>query len=56
MVERKAFFANPKYQYHVSQYGECGCSAHGGKNGHYNGYPSLSHFTTNIHYKENGGN
>ena len=27
MVERNAFLANPKHQYHVSQYGENDCSA-----------------------------
>ena len=27
MVERKAFLASPEHQYHVSHYGEHGCSA-----------------------------
>ena len=44
MVEIKAFLANPKHQYHVSQSGEHYYSAHTEKNGDYNEYPSLSHF------------
>ena len=44
MVERKAFLANPKRQYHVSQWGEHDCSAHHEKNGDYNEYLSLSYF------------
>ena len=44
MVEWKAFLANPKHQYCVSQYGEQDCSAHNKENGDYNEYPSLSHF------------
>ena len=35
MVERKAFLANQKLQYHVSQQGEHGCSAHNEMNGDY---------------------
>ena len=42
MVERKAFLANPKRQYHVSQWGEHDCS------GDYNEYQSLSHFTNQL--------
>ena len=45
MVERKAFLANPKHQYHVSKYGEHDCSAYNKKNGDYFEYPSLTHFT-----------
>ena len=45
MVETKAFHANPKHQYPVSQCGEYDCSAHNEKNEDYNEYPSLSHFT-----------
>ena len=45
MGERKAFFANPKHQYHVSQGGEHDCSPHSEKNGDYNEYPNLSHLT-----------
>ena len=45
MVERKAFLANPKHQYHVSQREEHDCSTHNEKNGDYNEYPSLSDFT-----------
>ena len=44
-VERKAFLANPKHQYHVSQREKCDCSAHNKKNGDYYEYPSLSCFT-----------
>ena len=45
MVEIKAFHENAKHQYHASQWGEHDCSAHNEKNGDYNEYPSLSHFT-----------
>ena len=45
MVERKAFLANPKHQYRVSQYGGHDCSAHTEKNGDYNECPSLYCFT-----------
>ena len=45
---KKAFLANPKHQYHVSQCGEHDCSAHNEKNGDYNEYPSLSHFTNQL--------
>ena len=45
MVERKAFLANLKQQYHVSQRGEHDCSAHNEKNGDYYEYPSLTHLT-----------
>ena len=45
MVERKAFLENPKHQYRVSQCGEDDCRAHNEKNGDYNEYASLSHFT-----------
>ena len=45
MVERKAFRANPKHQYHLSQFGEHYCGAHNEKNRDYIEYPSLSHFT-----------
>ena len=55
MVERKAFLANAKNQYRVSQSGEHDCSTHNEKNGDYyecpgltNGdyykHPSLTHF------------
>ena len=44
MVERKAFLANRKDQYHVSQRGEHDCSDHNKKNGDYYEYPSLSYF------------
>ena len=45
MVERKAFLANPKHQYRVSQHGENDYSAHNENNGDYNEFPSLSHYT-----------
>ena len=48
MVERKAFPANQKHQYCVSQRGEHDCSAHNKKNGDYYDYPSLSHFTDEL--------
>ena len=44
MVERKAFLANPKNQYHVSQCGEYDCSAHNKTNVDYYEYPSLTRF------------
>ena len=44
-MERKAFFANLEHQYHVSQCGECHCSAHNERNEDYNAYSSLSQFT-----------
>ena len=45
MVERKAFLANSKHQYPVSQWGEHHCSAHNKKNEDYYEYPSLTYFT-----------
>ena len=44
MVERNAFLANRKHQYHASKCGEHGCSTHNEKNGDYNEYPSFSYF------------
>ena len=44
MVERKAFLANLKQQYHVSQWGGHDCSANNQKNRFYYEYPSLTHF------------
>ena len=44
MVERKGFPANPKDQYHVSQWGKHDCSAHNEKNRDYFEYPGLFHF------------
>ena len=41
MVDKKAFLANPKLQYPMSQSREHDCNA---QNGDYNEYPSLSHF------------
>ena len=43
MVERKAFPANPKHQYHVSQCGEEDCHANNKLEGDYYEYPRLSH-------------
>ena len=43
-METKAFLANLKHQYRVSQWVEYDCSAHNEKNGDYNEYPILSHF------------
>ena len=40
----KAFLANPKHQYPISQWGEHDCSDHNKKNIDYHEYPSLSHF------------
>ena len=48
MEQRKAFLANPKPQYRVSQYREHDCGAHNEKNGDYNEYPSLSHFSNQL--------
>ena len=48
MVERKAFLANSKDQYLVSLCGEHVCSLHNKKNGDYNEYQSLSHFTIEL--------
>ena len=45
MVERKAFLANLKHPYLVSQYEEHDRKAHIKKNGDYYEYPSLPHFT-----------
>ena len=44
MVEGKAFLANQKHQYHVSQNGENDCNGHNKNNGDYIKYPSLSHY------------
>ena len=48
MVEKNAFLANPKCQYHVSQGGEHGYGAHNTKNRDYYEYPSLSHFVNKL--------
>ena len=42
MVERKAFLANQKHQYCVSQQDEQHSSANNERNGDYYEYPSLS--------------
>ena len=43
VVERKAFLAKPKYQYHVSQWRKRDCSPQSQKNGDYYGNRNLSH-------------
>ena len=48
MVERKAFLANPRHQARVSQCGEHDWSAHNERNGDYNEYPCLTHFTDEL--------
>ena len=55
MVERKACLANPKHQYHVSQYEEQDCSANEKKNGEYYDHPCLSHSRMNFDHEENRG-
>ena len=45
---KKAFLANPKQQYRVSQCGEHDCHANNKKNGDYYEYPSLSHFMNGL--------
>ena len=42
MIERKAFLANPKLQYHVSQWEDHDFGANNKKNDDYYGYPSFS--------------
>ena len=44
-MEIKAFLANPRHQYRVSQLGEHDYSAHNKKNEDYYKHPSLSNFT-----------
>ena len=44
MVEEKAFLANLKHQYHVSECGEHDSSAYNQKNRAYYKYPNLFHF------------
>ena len=41
---KKAFLANPKHQYHVSQYGEHDCATNKKGNGDYYEYPNLPQF------------
>ena len=48
MAERKAFNANPKHQYHVSQSGKYDCSAKNKMKGDYYKYPSWSYVKTLI--------
>ena len=44
MMERNAFLANPKQQYHASECGEHDYSTQKEKNEDYNEYPSFSNF------------
>ena len=44
MVERKAFLANPKHQYHQTQCGEHDFIANNKRNKDYYDNPSLTHF------------
>ena len=46
---KKSLFANSKHQYHVSHYREHDCSAKNKKNGHYNKYLCLPHFTNELY-------
>ena len=48
MVEKEAFPANPKHQYHESQCEEHDCSGNNKKNEDYYEYPSLSHLTDEL--------
>ena len=48
MVGRKAFLANPKQPYRLSQCGEHDWSAKNKKDGDYYGHPKLSHFTDEL--------
>ena len=51
MVEWKAFLANPKHQYHVSQWEDHDCSADKKKNNDYYGNPSFLIPRMKINYK-----
>ena len=51
MVERKAFLANRKRQYHVSRCAEHECNANNKKNGYCYEYPNLSHFMDELQLK-----
>ena len=55
MVGKKAFLANWKDQYCVSQYREHDCSAHNERNGDYNNIQVCLISRVNINYEENGG-
>ena len=48
MVERKAFLANPKHQYYVSQSKEHDCSDNSEANRDYYDYRSLSNLTDEL--------
>ena len=48
MVQIKAFLANRKHQYHVSQCREHDCCGHYKKNEDYYEYPNLSYFTDEL--------
>ena len=51
MIKRKAFHANLKHQYHVSQWEDHDCGANNKKNDDYYGYPSFLIPRMNINYK-----
>ena len=51
MVQIKAFLANPKHQYYVSERGELDCSAHNEKNVDFYEYRSQPISHMNINYK-----
>ena len=55
MVERKAFFANPKHQYRVSQWGEHDCSAITNRMEIIMSIQVYLISPVNINYRENGG-
>ena len=55
MVERKAFLANLKHQYYVSQCGEHDCSAHNKKIETITSIQACLISWMNYDYKENGG-
>ena len=54
MVERKAFLANQKHQYRVSQKDENNCRPHYKRNGDYFEIHYLSKLMTNIDSEKNG--
>ena len=54
-VERKAYLANPKHQYHASQCGELDCHANNKKNGDYHVHQRCPISRMNFDYTEYGG-
>ena len=45
---KKSFSCKSKHQYPVPQYREHDCSANNKNNGHYYGYPTLSHLMAEL--------